>query len=953
MAERDIERNLIYFLSGNKGYDFIDIHNTEELERNLLQQLSKLNGNVELTQLDLADIKHYLFDTLNGEYAYNFNSKLYKSIPLRNRKEGKVRTIRIMSASASENIYQVAHQIRDESNSALARYDVTILINGIPMVQIELKRQDVEIAAAVNQLNRYIRTAFNDWFKLLQLIVVSNETNTRYTVNNNDRISKQFMFRWSDEQNNAIDDLYKFADTFLDKNNLHEVISNYMVRRNSYGHKSLVVMRPYQIYAVKAVMTKLKKPYNELNRVANNGYIFHTTGSGKTLTSFKCVQMAASMPSISRVIFLVDRRDLDAQTTEEFKSIESGLDIDETDSTKQLLKSFKNKSNKITITTIQKLSRAVQKANNEDGEYSKVFGEYQDKDIVFIVDECHRTQFGDMHLAITKFFRKSRFIGFTGTPIFNENATVPGRTTQSLFNQELHSYRIDCAIKDKNVLGFSVDYHNTIKTDNKALMSLSDYATSETRSIDTDELFGNKVRITGIVNKIFDIHNKKTVNRKYTALFAVDSIPMLLKYYNEFKVQNSNKSDEDKLRVSAIFTASDAEADEFGSYRDKLMEIMSDFNSEFSINCEDETGFRAELTKSLKAIREPHLDIVIVVNIFLTGFDSKMTNTLYIDKNLEYHGLLQAFSRTNRVESELKPFGNIVCFRPLKTNVDNAIRLFNQNHKNSTLIAKSYENCLNRLLEIIDEVNKIPGITQNFEWSTDNEKVNFVTKMRQLNRALTEVKQFDEFSWDVISDKLTFDKYNVLIGQLKELASDIGDGKKDKESILPFVDFCMELVESDRIDIEYIRNLIANIDISSDESFAVSINGLREVLDKSTSDTVIYKKELIKKFLDKLVEKKRAGQISPSTNIESEFRGFVESEKRKDIKEQSMDSGLTPEYLEQTIIQSEVIGKINKESLGKSIKEKNENLGFRKRRAIQDAVINWVKSFKNKFNGIV
>ena len=949
LKESQIESNLIEFLTKHKGYQLADIHNTHELEANMLVQLSKLNGK-ELNELDLRDIKHYIFDNANGQEAFKYNSILTSSVPLRNRRGDRTETVRLFSRSAGDNVYQVIHQFNDNGLS-LSRYDVTLLINGIPFVQIELKRQDIEIDAAINQLNRYINDAFTNWYRLLQLVIVSNETNTRYSVNNNTKLNKQFMFRWSDSENNIIDNLYKFADTFLDCNMLHEIVSTYILRRNSFGSKSLIVMRPYQIYAIKAVLAKIRKPYNTTNRLENNGYVFHTTGSGKTLTSFKCVQMAAELDTVDKVIFLVDRRDLDTQTTVEFKSIESQFDIDETPNTKTLLRYFKNKGNKVIVTTIQKLNIAVQKANNGESDYADYLGAYRDKNIVIIIDECHRTQFGDMHTSIDRFFTHSRYIGFTGTPIFDENATEVGKTTASLFNKELHSYRIDCAIKDRNVLGFAVDYHNTIKVNDK-FYSLDSQALAEASSVNSKEIIENPLRIQGIVSKIFEVHKKKTFNKRYTPLFAVESISALLKFYEEFKRQNSTKSDQDKLRVSAIFTATDAAADEKESYKDKLKGVMDDFNSEFSINCEDEESFRAELVKSLKCLREPHLDIVIVVNIFLTGFDSKMTNTLYVDKNLVYHGLLQAFSRTNRVESERKSFGNIVCFRPIKENVDKAIALFNQSNQNATLITKSYENCIKNLLKIIDEVKALVPSNKSMVDASPSEQVEFVIKVRRLNRALNETKQFDEFSWGAISDKLTEDEYNSIIGQFKTLSNDVSKQDNDKESILSYIDFCMELVETDKIDLDYIRQLISNIDTSTVESTEVYAKNIKDVLDKSTNDALIYKKDIIKRFLDKLIMDRKSGAVASNVNIEAEFRKFVQGERLREIKEQSLESGIDKDYIENVLVINEAIGKINKAQVEDKITERNKYQGFKQRKSLKEKFFKWVEVATHKFSGL-
>ena len=957
MNEYDIEKKLIDQLI-SKGYQYIPGLSGETLENNIISQLSKLN-NINITKEDLADIKKYLFDRNNGEDAFAFCSKLFSNIPLTNRgKSDGIQYIRVMSRSMSENSFQVTNQYRDNTynidDNELSRYDVTLLINGIPIVQIELKRQDIEIDAAVNQINRYIRRAFNGWFRLVQLFVVSNETNTRYCSNNNRPIDKSFLFRWSDSENNIIDNLYKFTDTFFDRAMLYDIISSYMVRRENNGDKNLIVMRPYQIYAIKAVLNKVNKGYNTHNRVLNNGYVFHTTGSGKTLTSFKCVQLISRLKTVDRVIFLVDRQDLDAQTESEFKSFDSGLDIDGTDNTKQLLDKIKQDNKSAIITTIQKLNIAVKKANSNDAQYVSALNKYRNKHIVFIIDECHRTQFGSMHREINKFFAMSRYIGFTGTPIYDVNAGPDKRTTKSIFNEELHSYRIDSAIKDKNVLGFSIDYHNTVKLNTEEYNKLGKYDSADSTKVDSYEILENKKRIENIVSKIINIHNKKTLNRRYTALFAVESVSMLVKYYEEFKRQNDLITNpDDRLNVSAIFTSSDLEIDDAGSitsYKDKLNDIMKDFNSTFNVGCQDEISFRSELTKSLKCIRSHHIDIVIVVNIFLTGFDSKRTNTLYVDKNMVYHGLLQAFSRTNRVESAKKSFGNIVCFRPLKNNVDEAIKLFNRDNSSATCIAKTYENCLNSLLQIIDEVVKIIPPGMSMVNSTESQKVEFVTKVRKLNQALNETKQFDEFSWDNIKDKLTEDDYKRIIGQYKELSR--YSSESEKESILSYIDFCMELVESDKIDLDYINKLISEIDISTVESTEVSANGIKNVLEKSTNEVVVYKKELINEFLDKLVADRKKPEYNIDESIQSKFRKFVQNKKSNELRKCSLDYGLEEQYIDEFITKKEVINKVDKQ-IDDKLLEAQPKSGILARDRLKKSFFAWVDKFIETFSGLI
>lgn len=946
MIERNIEDKLIEYLTKNKGYEYIEIHSPKDIDDNIIKQLSRLNRR-EITEANLNKISGDLRQAVGTAacYALKFNDFLANGVFLPKTSGVGREAVMLMSKAFSDNTFQIARQVTDKG-SKHSRYDVTILMNGFPIIQIELKNIDVEIEAAVNQINRYIDTAFTDWFKYIQLFVVSNETNTRYSINNNTKLNKRFMFKWSDENNNIIDNLYKFADTFFDRHNICDILLNYIVKYKTEDR--MVVLRPYQIFAIKAAMRQIRKPMKAIRSIDDNGFIFHTTGSGKTLTSFKCMQLASAEPSdiVAKVVFLVDRRDLDSQTTAEFKSISSSVDIADTDSTKALLNCFETE--KAIITTIQKFSIAVNKANNGDPDYQRVFGAYKDKKIVFIVDECHRTQFGKMHSSIDNYFKYSQYIGFTGTPISEKNALEKSQTTESLFGKVLHNYRIDEAIRDKNVLGFSVDYHNTVKVGNK-YYELSDDDTSMYNLENYEEIINHPDRISGIVDKIFEIHNKKTINRRYTAILAVSSISSLLKYYDEFKNKNRSLNEKDKLRVSAIFTATDySEAESGDSYKDRFNEIMKDFNIEFHVNCTDDETFRSELTKSMKCLRDPHLDILIVVNMFLTGFDSKRTNTLYVDKNLEWHGLLQAFSRTNRVESELKPFGNVVCFRPLKKNVDDAIELFTSGVFSGVYIAKSYQTCLDNLIKIAKEVMDNVPEDLNLDNSTESEKITFVKSMRKLNKAFQETSQFGEFSWDALSKVMTEDDYRRLVGQYKSIG--YNTELSEKESILNYIDFCMELIEEDKIDLDYIKQLIENVDISTLEATEVSARNIRDLLERSSSDSVVSKKELINRFLDRLVMEKKANKVSSKADINSLFRNFVETEKQKEVKELSLEAGIDKETIHELIDDYNITGKVVSSEIRTAVREGNKNLGFKKRASVVETIKNFIPKFIKKFD---
>lgn len=965
MLERDVEKRLITQLKmmGYQEVQFSDTFTMEDNIRECLNKVFKKDYTAEEIKKILRMIQSETDKTM--QYAYGFNEILDKGLYLQLRsgerlsKENSPYIKLIDKTMANHNIFQVAHQITDKGNK-YSRYDVTLLINGFPIVQIELKQASVELDEAVNQINRYINTAFTGLFKYVQLFVISNDTETKYGINTNSNINKLFMFNWSDENNTPLHSLTKFTDSFFEIHNLFDMITKYIIRYGT-GDKKMIVLRPYQVHAIKSVIKKVTIPENAKVGRNMNGYVFHTTGSGKTITSWKCVQMISELPDVAKVVFLVDRRDLDVQTTSEFKAIDSNLDIEDTKNTSKLMKAFRDK--KAIITTIQKMSRAIDKADpnsdHYDKQYEAVFTPYKNKRVVFIIDECHRTQYGSMHMSIERFFKNSLYIGFTGTPIYEENMAVGSMTTKQLFGAEVHKYKIKDAIQDKNVLGFSVDYYNTVYGNKYFGIMTSNDTEALAKEIDRDEVIMNPTRITSVVKEIFKIHDKKTQNRKYTALFAVQSINMLMAYYDEFKKQNEAiENPGERLKISAIFTANDTETQqqELDQTKSaKYKEIVKDFNAMCGTNCSYDADkndtFRAELVKGLRKERE-YIDIVLVVGIFLTGFDSKMTNTLYVDKRFEFHTLLQAFSRTNRVESASKPFGNIVCFRNLKAEVDEAIALFNYG-SDSDIVAKSYESVLKDLEQAIDEINRI--VPKDFVMTnkSESEKKEFVEGMRELNKQLNQAKQFVEFSWDSLKGKLTEDNYNALIGQFKEIKNETDD-PDNKSSVLKYIDFCMELVEQDKIDLDYIKRLITNIDLSSFESIEHSANEIKKIVDKSNSDTLKNKKDLIKKFLDTLIlESKNGSTLKDSTELVVHFKQFVQREQINDKVDMAGRTNISADELDEELLAFSVTNKVNKARIDSKIRANNTKATISIRSKIGKVLYNFVKTFNSKFDGLI
>ena len=647
-SEQALENGLIATLQ-DMSYDYVQIKEETNLLSNFKAQLEKHNakaladiGRTSFTEKEFDKICIYL----EGGTLFEKSKKLRDLYPLETD-DGQHRIwVEFLNKNHwCQNEFQVSNQITVEGRKT-CRYDVTILINGLPLVQIELKKRGVELKQAYNQVQRYQKTSFRGLFDYIQLFVISNGVNTRYFANN-PNCGYKFTFNWTLPNNEPVNDLSQFANHFFDKCVLGKIISKYIVMHE--GDKCLMVLRPYQYYAVEKILDRVQN-------TNKNGYIWHTTGAGKTLTSFKAAQLVAELDGIDKVLFVVDRHDLDTQTKAEYEAFEPGA-VDGTDDTYELVKRLKS-DKKIILTTIQKLNTAIKKDF-----YNKRIQELRDKKFVMIFDECHRSHFGECHKNIVNFFRNLQIFGFTGTPIFVENAKQD-ITTKEVFGDCLHKYMIKDAIADENVLGFLVEYYQGKLDANQ----------------DSD------IRMKEIASFILNNFRKSTFDGEFNALFAVQSVPMLLKYYKIFKDLQPD------IKIAAIFTyAPNVSQDDSKTgmnqgfetdavQADELQAIMDDYNAHFGTAFTTD-NFGAyyddinERMKKRKAGMEP-IDLLLVVGMFLTGFDAKKLNTLYVDKNLEYHGLLQAFSRTNRVLNEKKRFGKILCFRDLKDKVDESLKLF-------------------------------------------------------------------------------------------------------------------------------------------------------------------------------------------------------------------------------------------------------------------------------------
>ena len=695
---------------------------------------------------------------------------------------------------------------------------------------------------------------------------------------------------------------------FLEKCFVSKMIARYMVINET--DKQLMVMRPYQVYAVESLV----KQALETN---NNGYIWHTTGSGKTLTSFKASQILANEPNIKQVFFLVDRKDLDTQTFDEFNKFEPGS-VDFTNSTYRLVKNIQDSSKPLIITTIQKMANAINSPR-----YAELMEKYRDEKVVFIIDECHRSQFGDMHKAIKMHFNKAQYFGFTGTPRFIENKSQDGRTTADIFEKCLHKYLLKDAINDGNVLGFSVDYYKTID----ANLDKIDYV--EVEGINTEEAYMADERINNITEGILTMHPLKTSDMTYTAIFATASIPQLVKYYNCFK---SKKTD---LKIAAIFTYGPNEdyegKDELSC--ESLERIIEDYNKTFDTNYSVNT-FDSYFKDVSKRVKNAEIDILIVVNMFLTGFDSKKLNTLYLDKSLKYHDLIQAFSRTNRVEKATKTQGNIVSFRTTKKAVDNAIRIFSDTSDPDEVLLKSYEYYKNKFIEVAKQLKEIvPTVEFVDTIQSEEEKKKFIVIFRELTKILIKLRIFREFNFTEEEVGISHQEYLDYKSKYLDLAT--GKEAQNKVSILNDIDFELELMYTDKINVDYILNLMKSIDLANKEQTDKDIKEILNKLENADNKDLRLKSDLIREFLNKIIP-----TLNESDSVEENYYNFMDEHRKKEIEDVAKKYDIDIELLNDIIGEYEYSGildtgkikekidkpLIEKVNITKSIKEFIENL---------------------------
>ena len=919
-SEAALEAAFIKML-GEQGYEYVTIHNSDALIANLRRQLELLNS-YQFTDKEWDSFfKSKIANTNEGivEKTRKIQEDYVQNLT---REDGTTKNISLIDKkNIHNNRLQVINQYEKNGGTHDTRYDVTILVNGLPLVHVELKRRGVAIKEAFNQINRYQRDSF--WagcglYEYVQIFVISNGTFTKYYSNTtrashikeNDRTGRknskktsnsfEFTSYWADGNNKVIADLVDFTKTFFAKHTILNILTKYCVFTSE---ELLLVMRPYQIVATERILNRIEVStnYKKTGTIEAGGYIWHTTGSGKTLTSFKTAQLATGLPYIDKVLFVVDRKDLDYQTIKEYDRFEKGA-ANGNKSTAVLQRQLEDSNSRIIVTTIQKLDVFITK-NKTHPIYNK--------HVVLVFDECHRSQFGQMHTNIIKHFKNYHIFGFTGTPIFAINAGTGGnpelRTTEQAFGAKLHTYTIVDAINDGNVLPFRIDYINTIKQKDSG-------KDKQVNAIDTEEALASQERIFEVVKYILEHFDQKTMRNSYYSLkgqrvngfnsmFAVSSIPVCKKYYLELKKQIAEQHRE--LIIATIFSFAPNEADTADgiledesfdtegldqSSRDFLEMAISDYNKIFKTNFDTSSkGFQDYYKDLSDKVKKREVDLLIVVNMFLTGFDATTLNTLWVDKNLKMHGLIQAFSRTNRILNSVKTFGNIVCFRDLEEATNDAIALFGDKDANGIVLLKSYEDyyygCVDdKGREQKGYEERIAELLQKYPLGQpiigEQDKKDFIVLFGNILRLRNILSAFDRFAGNEILSPIDFQDYT---GTYHDVYEEIKPKPGSKDSIMDDVVFEMELVKQVEVNIDYILMLVAKYHDGNCEDKEILV-----AIDKAIKSSLQLrsKKELIENFI---------ATINTSTDVNADWQRFVREQRETDIQNLITEEKLKPE----------------------------------------------------------
>ncbi len=987
-SEDALEKEFIALLE-SQAYEYVSITSEEEMVANLRTQLEKLNK-YQFTDEEWE--KFFNTEIANGNQGIKEKTKTIQEDYVKNliQDDGTTSNIRLLDKTdIHNNSLQVINQYATEDGKRSNRYDVTILVNGLPLVHIELKRRGVAIQEAFNQINRYQRESFwasSGLFEYVQIFVISNGTHTKYYSNTTrfshikeqeegqkkkgKKTSNSFEFTswWADERNKPIADLVDFTKTFFAKHALLNILTKYCIFT---AEDQLLVMRPYQIVATEKIINRIEIAHNykKYGSIEAGGYVWHTTGSGKTLTSFKTAQLATEMPHIDKVLFVVDRKDLDYQTMKEYDKFEKGAANSNT-STAKLKEQLENPNAKIIITTIQKLDRFIKKNKGH-----AIFG----GEMVLIFDECHRSQFGDMHRAITKAFKKYYLFGFTGTPIFAVNSSagrhIDLQTTVQAFGcrehgnskscagkdhqTALHTYTIVDAIADKNVLPFKVDYVSTLREVEE--VDEAENSDAKVSDIDRKKALADPRRVANIVKYMREHFDQKTKRNKFyklkerrvagfNSIFAVASIDMAKRYYEEFQNQMQDLPSDKKLKVATIFSYAVNEEEPDGttdedsentdgldkSSRDFLEKAIVDYNEMFETSYDTSSDKFQNYYKDVsERVKNRELDILIVVNMFLTGFDATTLNTLWVDKSLRQHGLIQAYSRTNRILNSIKTFGNIVCFRNLEKATNDAISLFGDKEASGIVLIKTFDEYYNGYKdgdkEIVGYKDLVAQLQENFpvgkRIESEQAQKDFIVLYGKFLKMQNISSAFDEFAgMEILSARDVQDYHSVYIDLYNEFRKKDG---VEKEEINDDLVFEMELIKQVEINIDYILHLIKlyHEDHTKNKDVLTDIN---RAIDSSIE--LRKKKDLIEQFIQSL---------DISANVDQDWVRFVEKKKieelEKIITEENLNHEKTYKFIESAFRDGDVpttgtavvkilppISMFTQDSKGKSVRMKKK-----------------------------
>ena len=924
-TEAQLEENMINNLVA-QGYERLDITTMADLYENLRVQIEKLND-VEFSDSEWKRFLLEYLDTPNDGIVEKTRKIQENHIYDFIFDNGRLRNIKIID---KKNIYNNSLQVVNQISVAKNRYDVSILVNGLPLVHIELKKRGVNIREAFGQIQRYEDESFNidnSLYKFVQIFVISNGTYTRYFANTTERDKSNYEFtcEWADAKNKIIADLEDFTATFFEKRTLLEILTKYCI----FNAKDvLLIMRPYQIAATERILWRINSSFEnkKAGSVEAGGYIWHTTGSGKTLTSFKSARLATELDYIDKVFFVVDRKDLDYQTMREYQKFQKDS-VNGSKDTKELKLSIEKQDNKIVVTTIQKLNEFV-KSNKSHEIYNK--------HCVFIYDECHRSQFGLAQKNIQKAFKNYYQFGFTGTPIFPENS-LDSQTTADIFGVQLHSYVITDAIRDAKVLKFKIDYNSI----NPKFKKSEEETDDEKLKVLEKQMLLHPERISEITKYILDNFDMKTYrNTQYTvkskrlngfnAMFAVQSVEAAKMYYEEFQKQQENLPENKKLKVATIFSYSPNEEKKVvgeieeesltpsamsTTAKEFLTKVVADYNEYFKTNFTIEgNGFENYYKDLSSRVCNKEVDLLIVVGMFLTGFDAPTMNTLFVDKNLRYHGLIQAFSRTNRILNKVKVFGNIVCFRNLEKATKDAIKLFGDENSINIIVERSYDDYINGFVD--DETgNTVRGyaelcqeILERFpeptQITSEKEQKEFAKLFGEILKKENILRNYDEFSdfEKIIPDRLKQDMKSVYIEIRNKKISPCPD-KGDSNVDFSDIEFQIDLLKTQEVNLDYILTLIlekakeqGDIEILKEE--------IRRLIRSSLGTRA--KEHLIIEFINCT----DITEFNSNEEIIEAFYKYAKTQKEKKIEELIVEENLkedSKKFIEKSISKGKVI----------------------------------------------